>query len=218
MPTLGRKLARRLSAAAVLTLVPIAASAQNPSGPRSQGPMTVERVQSGWLIAPEVKVTDFDHRTSELVGAQGGWLADQTFFIGAGGYWLAADRSQDRQLAYGGLVIGILPRTEGAVGFGATALIGGGRATTLRTVTIVPDFDPRLLGSRDPDLIVRPVQTTARVRSDFFVAEPEASLIFNLSKRIHLAAGVSYRFAGENRGPHDALSGVAGSLALQIGR
>src|SRR4051794_2483931 len=41
--------------------------AQGPAG--SRGPMTVERVKSGFLVEPEVKVTKFDHRTSELVGA-----------------------------------------------------------------------------------------------------------------------------------------------------
>ena len=41
------------------------------------GPMTIERVRSGVLIAPDFKVTRFDGRTSELVGGYGGWLSDQ---------------------------------------------------------------------------------------------------------------------------------------------
>src|SRR5262245_20059814 len=118
MTTLGRTFTHTLPAAVVFSLVPLLAYAQTPQGQRTQGPMIVERVQSGFLVAPEVKVTEFDHRTSELVGAYGGWLSQEMFFIGGGGYWLA-NRSSDRELGYGGLIIGILPRTEGAIGFGA---------------------------------------------------------------------------------------------------
>src|SRR5438876_8706594 len=65
------------------------------------GPMKVERVRSGVLVAPDFKVTRFDGRTSELLGGYGGWLSDKTFFVGAGGYWLAHG-SSDRRLGYGG--------------------------------------------------------------------------------------------------------------------
>ena len=51
----------------------------------TQGPMTVERITSGFLAAPDFKVTRFDHRTSELAGGYAGWLTDQQLFVGGGG-------------------------------------------------------------------------------------------------------------------------------------
>src|SRR5205809_6251266 len=58
------------------------------TGEQNAGPMVIERVHSGVLLAPDFKVTEVDGRTSELVGGYGGWLTDRTLFIGGGGYWL----------------------------------------------------------------------------------------------------------------------------------
>ena len=101
----SRKLLPSLSLLAflVVELVAQPAAAQgapgtaSPQGPNSQGPMIVERVKSGFLVAPDVKITEVDNSTSELVGAYAGWLTDQTFFIGGGGYWLA-NTSGDRDM------------------------------------------------------------------------------------------------------------------------
>src|SRR6185436_17406020 len=112
--------------------------AQNP--PAGQGPMIVERVKSGFVFAPEVKVTKFDRRVSELVGGYAGWLTDRTFFIGGGGYWMP-NRNRDRQLAYGGVVIGVQARADKRVGFNVKGLVGGGRATTTQSISLFNDGD-----------------------------------------------------------------------------
>src|SRR5262249_30245573 len=86
-------------------LFPEAATAQAAGGtsaPNSQGPMVVERVKSGFLAAPDFKITDFDNTTSTLAGAYAGWLADQMFLIGGGGYWLVGG-SGGRGKGYRGL-------------------------------------------------------------------------------------------------------------------
>jgi len=220
----GQTLARASCAALLLALFPFGASAQSAGAqsPAGQGPMILERVTSGFLVAPEVKVTRFDRRTSELVGGYAGWLADQTFLIGGGGYWMA-NRSHDRELAYGGLVLGIMGRSNGAFGFGVKGLLGGGRATRVETVNIFDDRDIRILtpqpSGRIPVPILPPVPTptNVRVRDEFFVAEPEANLIVNLGKRFHLTAGAGYRFAGRERGSSKGISGATGNIALQIG-
>jgi hypothetical protein len=221
MSTLGQTLSRWSCAALMLSLFPLAASAQSApaQNPRSQGPMIVERVQSGFLVAPEVKVTRFDRRTSELVGGYGGWLSDQTFFIGGGGYWMA-NRSRDRSLAYGGLVLGVMPRSDRTVSFGVKGLLGGGRATRVQSVTLlVDDRDGRFDGPIAPSRIVvpTPIVTNVRVRDEFWVAEPEANVLVRFSRHVHLAAGASYRFAGRERGRSDGLNGASGTIALQFG-
>ena len=101
-------IAALLAVMAPLTATTVAAQpaddAVDQQTPQNRGPMIVERVHSGFLVAPDVKVTRVDRTTSELAGAYAGWLTDQTFFIGGGAYVLA-NGSRDRRMAYGGLVV-----------------------------------------------------------------------------------------------------------------
>ncbi len=83
--------------------LPVTASAQTAADatqpPVNQGPMTVERIHSGFAAMPEVKITDFDGKTSGLIGGAAGYVAEEAFFFGGGGYWMATDRSHSRELA-----------------------------------------------------------------------------------------------------------------------
>jgi hypothetical protein len=217
---------RRAAAACLLIvlLAPVAADAQGgaaPPTPLNQGPMTVERVKSGFLVAPDFKVTEFDSRVSELAGGYAGWLSDQTFFVGGGGYWLA-NRSRDREMAYGGLVLGWFAGADRRIGFGAKGLIGGGRATLVSSFGDIfdDDHDVRRLevGPRGPSVLLPPpIDVNVRVRDDFFVAEPEATVVVGLARHFRLTAGAGYRLIGGARGLRTRLQGATGSVALQIG-
>lgn len=215
--------ARAAAGCLLVALSPLAAAAQGgspPSTPLGQGPMTVERVKSGFLVAPDFKVTEFDRRVSQLAGAYAGWLSDRTFFLGGGGYWLA-NRSRDREMAYGGLVVGWFAGADRRIGFGAKGLIGGGRARLVTSVGDIFDYDhrdvQRLEGVASGLGLLIPPQVNVRVRDDFFVAEPEATVIVGLSKHFRLTAGAGYRLIGGARGTRDRLQGATGSVALQIG-
>src|SRR5437868_10247667 len=74
----------RALALALVVFAARTASAQTPQTPQtpSQGPMIVERIQSGFLFAPDVKVTEVDRKTSELAGGYAGWVADEALFVG----------------------------------------------------------------------------------------------------------------------------------------
>jgi len=202
----------------VLCLLPIAATAQTTPG---QGPMIVERVHGGFLVAPDFKITEVDGKTSELAGGYGGWLTDEKIFIGGGGYWLA-NQSSDREMAYGGLIVQWLARTNERFGFSARGLVGGGRATLssgLPDILKISDGDRRSLGRIDQDDLNRSRLTDIRIRfrEDFFVAEPEVGVLVRLTKRMRLTGGAGYRFtAGEGRNDN-RLHGAAGSVGLQIG-
>jgi len=183
------------------------------------GPMTIERVRSGVLIAPDFKVTRFDGRTSELVGGYGGWLSDKTFFVGGGGYWLA-NGSRDRRLAYGGLVLQWMGRGGQTIGYSIKGLIGGGESTVSRTVTQTirfPDLrrlnDGRIEAGRQPQSIT----TSVRTRQDFFVGEPEADVVVRITKTLHLTVGAGYRFIAAERGDENRLRGAVGTIGLQLG-
>jgi len=60
---------RALALAVVVWLAPLGVQSV---AAQTAGPMTVERIHSGFLAAPEVKVTELDHKTSELVGGFAG--------------------------------------------------------------------------------------------------------------------------------------------------
>ena len=189
----------------------------------TQGPMTIERVKSGFLVAPDFKVTEVDHRTSEMVGAYAGWITDNTLLVGGGGYWLA-NGSRGREMAYGGLVVGWLAPTDRRFGFGAKALVGGGQATLSSAIgdiiILSGDRDGPVRQSQSPtgrDPLQPIPNARVRFHEGFFIAEPEANLLVNLTRRLRLAGGVGYRLIGGARGTNDRLRGVTGSVALQIG-
>jgi len=178
--------------------------------------MIVEPIRSGFLAAPDVKVTEIDRKTSELIGGYAGWLSDERFFIGGGGYWLANGNRNDREMAYGGLVVHWLVWNSGRVGVGAKGLVGGGEATLTDTISIrVPEV-------RTNGRLVTPASTVSqrvRVRDGFLLAEPEAQLSLKLMKQLRLSIGAGYRFTGSDRRGfgRNRLDGATGSLALQIG-
>src|SRR4030095_9395386 len=62
----GRAMRRRTTLVALIAcLVPLSGAAQ-PAGtttPRTQGPMLVEQIHSGFLAAPDVKITEVDRTT-----------------------------------------------------------------------------------------------------------------------------------------------------------
>jgi len=210
----------------VCALAPSLVSAQTGGAttpPVTSGPMTVERLHNGFLITPDAKITEVDHATSALVGGSAGWVTDETFFIGGGGYWLA-NQSSTRKMGYGGLVVQWLAHTDSRIGVSVKGLLGAGGATVGATVTELvypPNFpfgpDGHML-TGDP--LTHPTLTTTtatvRVHEAFFVAEPEANLTVRLTKRVRLAGGLGYRAISRDRRDTTQLSGVTGSLGLQF--
>jgi len=199
-----------------------AAAQPTPPAP-GQGPMIVERIHGGWLAAPDVKVTDVDKKTSALAGGYGGYMTDSQLFVGGGGYWLA-NRASDRKMAYGGIVVGWQDATDRRFGFGVRGLLGGGQATLSSSVTELarfPDFGSIPLGmlGRDIDRVVGGTLTTRVVRREqgFFVAEPQADVIFKFTNHLRLTGGIGYRLIGAEDRDDSRLRGVSGSVAFQIG-
>ena len=204
-----------------LALAPLPAAAQgghagpplqdNVGADQSVGPMIFEPIKSGWLFAPDAKITEVDKKTSELVGGYAGRITDNTFFIGGGGYWLV-NPSNDRDLGYGGLVLQWLGRTSAPLGFSVKGLVGGG-GTSL-TQTIMP-----VIGRFDDDRrrgIIAGRDVRVHTHQAFFIAEPQADLLVRLTRRIRLTVGAGYRFIAADHGD-SGLSGPVGTLGVQIG-
>jgi hypothetical protein len=195
-----------LFAVTLTVLLPGLASAQPVSG----GPMTIERMHSGLLVAGDTKVTEVDHHTSELVGGQAGWIVDDTIFVGGAGYWLA-NGTRDRRMAYGGLVVQWLGRSGQRFGYGLKGLVGGGEATLADTISI-----PILVRGTGTNRTTELRPTTIRFRRDFFLAEPEANAFVRVTRHFRVIGGVGYRLVGAEGRDDSRLRGVTGSIGLQI--
>lgn len=229
---------RALAGVLLLVMLPLAGSAQtldstgdgSAQPPANQGPMIVERIHSGVLFAPEVKATRFDREIKPLVGGSIGWVAEETFFFGGGGYWMPETGHSDRELGYGGFVMQWFVTNSDRFGVSGKVLLGGGTATTPQTVTqyiYPPVATPRPgAGPQLPPVPV-PITSVVRVREDFVVAEPEVNARIAFSRNVRLALGAGYRFAGNDWwrhygygggfGHNDRLSGATVTFGVQIG-
>jgi hypothetical protein len=225
-----------IAAALVCTVVggtPVGAAAQD-AAPAAQpvtqpSRMQVTQLKSGWLVAPNVKFTNVDDHAATFAGGYGGWVTEGTFLVGGGGYWLA-NGSDDLGMAYGGLVLEWLARSDKRVGFGARTLIGGGSASVGLSYTdlygpitpVVLAGDPVRFGHHgqrrprgfDPGLLA---DRSFRVSENFFIAEPQANVLLTLTDWMRINAGVGYRLIGGTSLLDDRLHGASGTVALQFG-
>lgn len=216
------------------TADPLAQS--DPPAPLAQtGQLTIERVEQGFVVAPEARITEVNGETAALAGGYVGWMTDRTWLVGAGGYWLA-NQDDDLAMAYGGMVFEYLARSQQRIGFGVRGLVGGGRATLGCTVGEyfgvesdigLPARDPRHNGA---SRLVRggrggrggggfPIaaDTEILVREYFFVVEPQASVIVHVTGWARLDLGVGYRLTAGAGALDEDLRGPSASVAVQFG-
>jgi hypothetical protein len=153
-------------------------------------------------------------RTSELVGAYGGRIFDNTWLIGGGGYWMA-NQSRDRELGYGGVVVQWLARTSAPLGFSLKGLVGGGGTSLTQTIT--PVLRPFPVDRDDRRDITTGRSVNVRTHQAFFVAEPEADVLVRLTRHMRLTVGAGYRFVAADRGGDSQLRGPVGTVGVQIG-
>lgn len=229
---------RTVIAFLITLLAAPAAFAQNAPAPTT-GPLVLEQIHDGWVVAPDVKVTSVDNRTGELAGAYGGRVFDGTLLIGGAGYWLANDR-RDFNLAYGGVVVGWQSPEVGRIRFGARGLVGGGSATlgvTVQARVPVPQpfggpgdirfgaTDPRTTATTPvPNAPTPRVPPTTAVQSvrflgrdDFFVVEPTASVAIRVTRGIGVSCGIGYRQTMQTDILGHRLNGPSANLAIQFG-
>lgn len=199
-------------------------AAAQASQPPASGRIVVERVQSGFVIAPDVRITGINDRHATLAGAYGGWQTDESFLVGVAAYTLT-NRSDDFRMTYGGLILEWMVPLAPRVRFGARGLVGGGQATLSnrwselfgdRQLPVVPDvrFGRYRTTTTGTGTTVDP---RIRYKETFFVAEPQANVLLEVSRHIRLNLGVGYRFTSAADYADERLRGVSGSIGLQFG-
>ena len=185
-------------------------------------------VDSGFLIAPDFKLTEIGGDFASLGGAYGGWVLDRKLLLGGGVYTLI-DGGDGAEMTYGGGVVEYFVNPTKVVNLSFRGLVGGGNATLggpFRGDDLDrEDFDASGLGRRPGDDFARPFgrfpdgnfePPDRNLSSSFFIAEPEANLNLNITKLLRLGFGGGYRFIGGARNLDDRLGGPFASVALKL--
>ena len=82
-------------------------------------------VDHGFLISPEIKLTEVDGDFGVLGGGYGGWVLNRQLLIGGGIYTLA-NGSGDAGMTYGGGVVEYFVNSDSLVNVSVRGLVGGG--------------------------------------------------------------------------------------------
>lgn len=169
-------------------------------------PLFGQNSRVGAYIAPNFKVTGFGRAPGLLLGADFAVSINERFFFGAAGSALvtplAAQRSDGRtfnlRIQYAGVTLAIALLRVRFFSLAVGSLIGGGRACM---------NDERL------DRCVN--------RAAMFIAEPELSFSFSLTKALRLVLSGGYRVVVTQpwSGPSNRmLGGPTGMLSLRLGK
>ena len=190
-----------LSLFAALLITPSSAEGQ-----RRPETLVGKHFHSSGFGGPVMKMSEVNNEFAVFVGGRGGWLIDQTFVLGGGGYGLVTDvetglvddrdEPVDLSLGYGGVQLEYLHDSWELVHFSLAMLIGGGGAT----------LDDRRGDSLEDD--------------GFFVLEPEVNMNLNVTEFFRIGVGAGYRWVNgvDLTGLDDSdLSAVAGTLTFRFG-
>ena len=208
-----------MTAAVVLTLAAGNAVAQDASGGQAgrpaqgqSGPLLLQPVSSGFVFTPEVKFSPVNHSNGTFVGGTGGWLYDETFFLGGAGYWLTnGDKGTD--MWYGGMVAGWTVPLGKNVSVGGKGLFGVGYAELTYDARVPVYSHPYHSGG------VVTGTTTQRfwVNTNFIVFEPQATAIVRLTKKVSFDFSGGYRLIADANGLDHELRGGFGSVGIRFG-
>lgn len=199
----------------VILAIPTAAVAMAPQDRQeARTEPTVQRMKSGFVLAPDFKFGEVDGEFAGFAGAYGGRLIDDTLLIGGGVYWLA-NGSEARKMAYGGALVEYIAKPSNLIHVSVRGLVGVGTSTLSVEVT---GFDG---GRRSFDRFRNdrgrgPERRLLLFRDDFVLAEPQANVFFNLARWVRLGLGASYRFIGAT-GLDDRLAGPSGNFSVVFG-
>jgi hypothetical protein len=212
---------RRVLAGSIVSLICWAGAAsaqQTPPPPLPSGPLVLEPMHNGFLLAPEVKVTRIDHKVGTMAGGYGGWVKDDHLLLGGGVYVQANRKRGSESLAYGGAVIGWFFNPEQTISVSAKTLAGVGRISETSSVEIPYCMLPERYLCLPPPGDYHGFDRDIRFHTTFFVAEPEIDVVARVGKRIRLMAGLGYRLTADryHQSGSRAARGPSGTFSVQF--
>lgn len=200
-----------------LTAVLVFAGATVRSFAQSTETKDLEEIQSGFVVAPDFKFSEFDGESANLLGGYAGWLTDRKLFIGAGAYWLTSG-SGGPELSYGGALVEWFPQRNEKFNLSFRGLVGAGTGTLGVDIGEFPEPTTfgghRGRGGRFPHQF----PSTVLVHEGFFVAEPQANASFTFTNWLRLGVGAGYRLIGGASGLESRFRGPTASVSLQLGK
>jgi hypothetical protein len=207
---------RRFIATSLLTFAaaaPLAAQQPAPTVPAGDQVLVGLRPYShgGWF-GVDTRITSLVGADAIIAGVRGGWLINRRLSVGLAaygnvttrintGYTLPSGRTAGLEFAYGGLELGYITRPAKLLHMSLWSVVGGG-AVSFRDHAVEPGRS---------DLPV----------DGLFVVEPGVSTEVNVSRRVRIALGTSYRIIDGARLSgleRDALDGFATSLTFKVGK
>ncbi len=167
-------------------------------------------IRNGGFGGPVVKFTEVADEFGVLIGGRGGWIINDSFVIGAGGYGLVNEENFDDffdddgnrwelLMGYGGLELEYIVRPHEVAHVSLSVLIGAGGTMW-----------ERYGGPHDWEDDV----------DAFFVTEPGLNAIVNVTKHLRIGFGGSYRFVGDVELislDNSDIGGPAGVLTIKLG-
>jgi hypothetical protein len=183
---------KRIVIVGILALLPGAVQAQQQT--LVDGP-----IRSGGFGAPVLKFTEINEQFGFFVGGRGGWIINESLVLGGGGYGLTnqAHLAFDAlEMGYGGLDLEYVNRPNELVHVSLAVLLGGGGATYF------------------------PSNSLAGFYSGFFVVEPAANIMLNVTPIFRIGVGASYRAVESLSLPeltNRDLSGFSGNIQFKFG-
>lgn len=227
--------ARRVVLAAVFSIVGLAAAATTasaqtsaPAPPAPSGPLQISTVQSGPVIAPEVRFTQINDRNATLAGGYVGWQTERRLLVGAAGF-MNTNRSDSFETQYGGAFARWTFLADSPLSVSTGLLAGFGTATLARpygelfgeprtTAAPTARFDSRNTRVRFGQTSAITSATPVRVHDDFLLLEPQLHLVWTVLPWLRVDAGATYRAVGSSDLLDRQLRGAAGSLAIRFGK
>ena len=188
-------------------------------------------IDNGFVLAPDFKFTEINGDFANFAGAYGGWLINKKLLLGGGGYTLT-NGADDTKMTYGGFVLEYFIQPNRLVNFSIKGLVGGGKATLpglfrdrpfpvpLELEETFIRFGPggqRGSGPGTPFIFPPfPIPGLEKIEESFFIAEPEANVVLNVTDTIRIGFGGGYRLIGGAGRINDRLDGWTANANLKL--
>lgn len=139
------------------------------------------KIVSGWYGSPVFKIGQIHDQTGYFLGAEGGWIINHQFVIGAKGYMLvnpvevAGLQNISFGFGGGGLLLKYILKSDTLVHFDIEGMIGAGGVYN------------------DLKDSAKPHDPIAYTGDGCFILEPGANAVLNISENFRIGIGATYR-------------------------